>query len=70
VAPAISKEAAPSIAPPISTHKCASCGRRGSGSGVKLKPCSRCKAVFYCGVDCQRRHWKEGHKLSCCSSKK
>jgi TPR repeat protein len=47
-----------------SSTQCASCGR-GCGTGVKLKPCSRCKAAFYCGEDCQRKHWKEGHKLSC-----
>ena len=27
--------------------------------------CSRCKSVFYCSRDCQRSHWKAGHKKVC-----
>ncbi len=27
--------------------------------------CSRCKSVRYCGKECQRWHWKNGHKLRC-----
>jgi TPR repeat protein len=64
IPPAASTEAAPSMAPPISTRKCASCGR-GCEKGVKLKPCSRCKSVFYCGEECQQAHWKAGHKTNC-----
>ena len=26
--------------------------------------CGRCRKVWYCGVDCQKAHWKE-HKLDC-----
>ena len=52
------------VASGASSAQCASCGR-GCGTGVKLKPCSRCKSPFYCGEDCQRKHWKEGQKLSC-----
>jgi hypothetical protein len=26
--------------------------------------CSRCKNVYYCGVECQTKHWKE-HKKNC-----
>ena len=25
-----------------------------------LLACSRCKAIFYCNINCQKRHWKEG----------
>lgn len=31
--------------------------------------CSRCKAVYYCCIECQKSHWKT-HKLSCSSLKK
>ncbi len=44
--------------------RCASCGIAGGGGDVKLKDCSACKLVKYCGVECQRRHRKE-HKKEC-----
>jgi hypothetical protein len=47
------------------TRQCAFCGVDGTTNGLKLKPCSRCKIPFYCGVECQRAHWKEGHKAIC-----
>ena len=28
--------------------------------------CTRCKAVSYCGKECQKSHWKAGHKVECC----
>jgi hypothetical protein len=41
--------------------RCATgCGKPGT------KRCNGCKAVFYCGVECQRIHWKKnGHKAAC-----
>jgi len=33
-------------------------------NGEKKMVCSRCKAVRYCGRDCQVQHWKE-HKKEC-----
>jgi len=38
---------------------CASCNT----SNAEYK-CSRCRRVFYCSRDCQRRHWPE-HKTVC-----
>lgn len=35
---------------------------------VKLRACSQCHTVSYCSVDCQRQHWRAGHKLSCGST--
>ena len=29
------------------------------------KRCGRCRAVVYCSRDCQARHWKSAHKLTC-----
>ncbi|EJK70771.1 hypothetical protein THAOC_07843 [Thalassiosira oceanica] len=42
---------------------CANCGRE-DGDGVKLKNCTACLLVKYCGVDCQKAHRKQ-HKKAC-----
>ena len=42
---------------------CANCGKHGSDT-VKLKKCTACHLVKYCGVDCQRAHRKQ-HKRAC-----
>ncbi|EJK55891.1 hypothetical protein THAOC_24316 [Thalassiosira oceanica] len=42
---------------------CANCGKLGSDA-VKLKNCTACRLVKYCGVDCQRAHRKL-HKKAC-----
>ncbi|EJK65389.1 hypothetical protein THAOC_13754, partial [Thalassiosira oceanica] len=42
---------------------CANCGKHGSDT-VKLKNCTACRLVKYCGVDCQRTHRKQ-HKKAC-----
>lgn len=41
------------------TNICGSCGSQGS-----FQKCSRCKAVFYCSKECQRKDWPT-HKYSC-----
>ena len=44
---------------------CANCGRTGDGDdAVKLKNCTACLLVKYCGVDCQKAH-REEHKKAC-----
>ena len=50
-------------APAASAHVCANCGKAGS-DGVKLRNCTACLLVKYCGVDCQRAHRKK-HKKAC-----
>ena len=52
--------------------KCANCGKvdnevmAGGNHIIVLKACSRCLAVFYCSLDCQRHHWQVGgHKAKC-----
>ena len=40
---------------------CAACGARGS----VLSKCMGCSSVWYCNKDCQRTHWKAGHKTRC-----
>ena len=46
---------------------CANCGApEGSLPGIlHHKPCGKCKITFYCGSECQRTHWKAGHKKHC-----
>ncbi|EIW80761.1 hypothetical protein CONPUDRAFT_144702 [Coniophora puteana RWD-64-598 SS2] len=41
---------------------CFACGGRGKPS---LLTCGRCKRARYCSAECQRRDWKEKHKLVC-----
>ena len=42
---------------------CANCGEHESDT-VKLKNCTACRLVKYCGVDCQKAHRKQ-HKKAC-----
>ena len=42
---------------------CASCGIA-EGGDVKLKDCSACRLVKYCGIECQRKHRRQ-HKKKC-----
>jgi len=56
-----------SISGPCCSSQCSGCimGMRGLG---KLT-CSRCKAIKYCGQECQKTGWKE-HKENCNTIKK
>lgn len=40
---------------------CAECGI----NGVALKACGSCRRAHYCNKECQRAHWKNGHKDEC-----
>lgn len=31
----------------------------------RMKRCARCKVKLYCSKQCQKEHWKNGHKLHC-----
>jgi hypothetical protein len=42
---------------------CAFCYKSEADAG-KLKRCSNCKCIFYCSIECQRKHWTE-HKSNC-----
>ncbi|EJK55161.1 hypothetical protein THAOC_25135, partial [Thalassiosira oceanica] len=50
-------------APATAAGVCANCGKEGNDA-VKLKNCTACLLVKYCGVDCQRAHRKQ-HKKAC-----
>ncbi|EJK55987.1 hypothetical protein THAOC_24205, partial [Thalassiosira oceanica] len=60
---AASATMAASCIPAVAADVCANCGREG-GDGVKLKNCTACLLVKYCGVDCQKAHRKI-HKKAC-----
>ena len=48
--------------------ECGSCHRPHDPSENKLRPCKRCHRVYYCGRECQVKHWKKeinGHKKGC-----
>ena len=47
---------------------CASCGQSSKDTMKKHMVCSRCKAVSYCSVPCQRAHWKK-HKAVCSATR-
>jgi tetratricopeptide (TPR) repeat protein len=36
---------------------------------VSFKKCSRCKAVHYCSIGCQKADWKKGHSKVCVAKK-
>lgn len=48
----------------VSTRRCAQCGGQ-TAAGFKLKKCALCLQVRYCSADCQRAHWRAGHKEAC-----
>eukprot|EP01083_Nonionella_stella_P002815 8058_1 len=33
--------------------------------GCTFNKCSACRQAWYCGVECQRAHWKDGHRSFC-----
>ena len=48
--------------------ECASCYRPHDPSEHKLNACNGCHRVYYCGKECQKKHWKKklnGHKERC-----
>ncbi len=44
--------------------RCGSFAERSEGE-LPLKHCGGCRAVRYCGAECQRAHWREGHRAEC-----
>ncbi|KAK1985055.1 hypothetical protein LZ30DRAFT_402207 [Colletotrichum cereale] len=43
---------------------CFHCGKVRADLGKTLKECGRCRGAWYCGLDCQKAHWKL-HKPFC-----
>lgn len=49
-------------------NKCDNCGitrEDAATNGDGLKNCRKCKLVFYCSRECQKLHWRSGHKEAC-----
>ncbi len=44
--------------------RCSNFTQKSEGA-LPLKQCGGCRAVRYCGAECQRAHWREGHKAEC-----
>lgn len=42
-------------------YTCSNCSKPLS----TIKKCSRCGKENYCNTDCQKQHWKGGHKVVC-----
>jgi MYND finger len=32
---------------------------------AKIHRCKQCRSLGYCSIECQRKHWKMGHKVDC-----
>ena len=41
------------------------CWQCGTAFNPHLKKCGRCEKAYYCSKDCQKKHWKSGHKRNC-----
>ena len=54
------------IAKPLRIHVCASCQNR----DTCMHSCAGCRRVYYCDRNCQRTHWRQGHKQECKKEKK
>jgi hypothetical protein len=48
----------------IVERKCDRCGVWEAHTKTRFSRCAACKAVYYCGRECQTEHWKE-HKRVC-----
>jgi hypothetical protein len=55
--------------PPLDVQSCGGCGRGALALKEPLKRCSGCRQVWYCGRECQARHWgrkgRPGHRGAC-----
>jgi MYND finger len=40
-------------------------GKRDGSDVGRQQACGRCKQVYFCGVECIRKHWKHSHKRGC-----
>lgn len=61
------RQLAKDATPDSATHRqCAnsSCEKKEEEPG-SFKRCGRCQRVSYCSRECQKEHWKNGHRIVC-----
>lgn len=44
---------------------CACCEKAKTDEGITIRRYIRCKAIAYCGRECQAKYWNMGHKGDC-----
>ena len=49
----------------LQLRRCSFCAKFQRVGQKKLQKCSRCLSARYCDSDCQRGHWRAGHKQEC-----
>ncbi len=49
----------------VLSQKCSRCSGK-PAEGQILLQCDRCRQAFYCNQNCQKQHWRQGHKSDCC----
>ena len=54
----------PHIQEELKKGQCSGCGHA-RRLQEKFRACSRCNVTRYCSKECQKKHWKEGHKKEC-----
>ena len=61
----VQEETAARTAATGSGRRCERCKISAAADDIKLRVCSRCRNVFYCSRECQKKAWKEEHKVYC-----
>lgn len=59
------KKAPAAAAVAAAGRTCGACSAGSAQDGGPLKLCGRCKKVGYCSAECQKVHWRIGHKENC-----
>ena len=49
----------------LQLFRCVQCTVQQKDCEQKLKKCGGCGEVFYCSKECQKIHWRAGHKTEC-----
>jgi hypothetical protein len=63
-------EADPRVQRRESRRTCAYCEGVASCVQPPFQVCAGCRCVRYCSRDCQKAHWRSGHRADCRASRK
>jgi ankyrin repeat protein len=55
----------PAVKAVLKERRLCSCCKSQLSNVKKYYKCSQCKLVYYCGPECQKQHWRNGHKEVC-----